>query len=104
LVGSEEEFVGIEQGVGAQMSLGDEPDLPIGIGQDEVALAGFRGVVHAKHFVDELRIETGILDRMRAGDRTGFEWLELDEQPIVDIHNPRISRGCRNDNVQKNPA
>src|ERR1039457_1819632 len=77
-VGYEEEFVGIEQGEGAQMSLGNEPDLSIGVGPDEIAFAGLRWVVHAEHFVDELRIETGILDGVGAGDGAGFEWVELD--------------------------
>jgi hypothetical protein len=78
LLGSEEELVAIEQSEGAQMALGDEPDLALGVGQHEIAFAGLRGIIHAQHFVDELGIEAGVFDGMRAGNSAGFEWVKLD--------------------------
>ena len=81
-----EEFVRVDQLVRQQVPLGDEPDLAAGIGEDKIALAGFGGVVHPQHFVDQRRIKVSIVNRVRVWCVGGFKRVYLDKQSAVDIH------------------
>jgi hypothetical protein len=58
--------------------LGDEPDLPLGISDHEIALAGFAGVVHAQDFIDVVRVEMAVADGMRVGLTRAFKGVDFD--------------------------
>src|SRR5207248_5781389 len=53
----DEEFIRINQLIGPHVPLRDEPDLPLGVGQHQIAFGRFRRVVNSQHFVNQLWIE-----------------------------------------------
>jgi len=55
------------------MPLRNEPDLPLGVAEDDVAFAGFGGVVHAQDFVDIVWVKTAVIDGVRMGGMGAFE-------------------------------
>lgn len=89
----EEEVVGVEEFVGEEVALGDEPDLALGIGEDEVALAGLGGVVHAEDFVDVVGVEAGVFDGVGAGDAAGVDGVDFDVEAGSDVHGGEYSNG-----------
>ena len=92
----EEEFVRVDQLVRKQVPLGDEPDLASRVGEDEIALAGFGGVVHAEDFVDESGIEVGIFDGVGVRGVRAFEGVDLDVEAVVDVHGRSVRCGMGN--------
>lgn len=86
LLSGEEKFVGVEETVGEEVTLGDEPDLAFGVGEDEIAFAGFAGVVGAQDFVDVGGVEAAVFDGMGAGDAGAFHGVNFDIEAGVDVH------------------
>jgi hypothetical protein len=92
LILHDKEFIAIQQRERSHMPLRNKPDLPLRIRQHKITLAGFGWVVHSENFVDEIRIEARILDRVRPGNQARFERNDFDEQPIVDVHDRSVSQ------------
>jgi len=86
LFARDEERIRIQQRRRAQVPLRNEPDLPLRVREHEVALARFRRVVDAQHFVEQARIELSFVDRVRVGNLPGFQWDDLDEQSVSEVH------------------
>lgn len=68
------------------MALRDEPDLPLGVGDHEIAFAGFAGVVHAKDFIDIGWVEMAVIDWMRVGLARAFEGVDFNVEFGIDVH------------------
>lgn len=88
----QEKLIRIEEFVGEEVTLGDEPDLALGVCEDEITLAGFGGVVGTEDLIDEIGVEVGVLDRVGAGDAGAFHWMNFDEETRVDVHKRELNK------------
>ena len=75
------------------MPLRNEPDLPLGVGEHEIAFAGFAWVVHAEDFVDVVRVKMALIDGVRMGRVGAVEGVNLHVQSGIDVHG-RVDANC----------